>query len=65
MIPTVLGVSLIVFLMMHFIPGDPISILMGDYYTPAPPAQSVRALARAGDHRRLGALHHRQSADLR
>jgi ABC-type proline/glycine betaine transport system permease subunit len=42
MIPTVLGVSLIVFLMMHFIPGDPISILMGDYYTPEA-AAAIRA----------------------
>jgi peptide/nickel transport system permease protein len=41
MIPTVLGVNLIVFLMMHCIPGDPISILMGDYYTPE--AAAIRA----------------------
>jgi peptide/nickel transport system permease protein len=42
LVPTVLGVSVIVFLMMHFIPGDPVSLLLGDYYTEAT-AQAIRA----------------------
>jgi peptide/nickel transport system permease protein len=33
LIPTVLGVTVIIFLMMRFIPGDPVSLLLGDYYT--------------------------------
>jgi peptide/nickel transport system permease protein len=33
LIPTVLGVTLLVFLMMRFIPGDPVTLLLGDYYT--------------------------------
>jgi peptide/nickel transport system permease protein len=35
LVPTVLGVTLLVFLMMRFIPGDPVSLLLGDYATPA------------------------------
>jgi peptide/nickel transport system permease protein len=31
--PTVLGVTIVVFLMMHFIPGDPISLLLGENLT--------------------------------
>jgi peptide/nickel transport system permease protein len=41
MIPTVLGVTLLVFLMMRFIPGDPVSLLLGDYYT-AEAAAAIR-----------------------
>lgn len=42
LVPTVLGVSIIVFLMMHFIPGDPIALLLGDYYTEET-AKAIRA----------------------
>ena len=34
LVPTVLGVTLAVFLMMRFIPGDPVSLLLGDFHTP-------------------------------
>ena len=34
-IPTVLGVTIMVFLMMHFIPGDPVLLLLGNNYTEA------------------------------
>ncbi|MEE8301714.1 MAG: ABC transporter permease [Candidatus Tectomicrobia bacterium] len=33
LIPTVIGVTLIVFLMMRFIPGDPITNMMGEMYS--------------------------------
>jgi peptide/nickel transport system permease protein len=33
LIPTVLGVTLVVFLMMRFIPGDPITNMMGENYS--------------------------------
>lgn len=39
LVPTVLGVTIVVFLMMRFIPGDPVAILMGDYYTEAAAAE--------------------------
>jgi ABC-type dipeptide/oligopeptide/nickel transport system permease component len=42
LIPTVLGVSLLVFLMMRFIPGDPVTLLLGDYYTQET-ADAIRA----------------------
>lgn len=33
-LPTILGVSLIVFLLMRFIPGDPVEIMLGQHATP-------------------------------
>jgi peptide/nickel transport system permease protein len=33
LIPTVLGVTLVVFLMMRFIPGDPVTNMMGEMYS--------------------------------
>jgi len=41
LIPTLLGVTFIVFLMMHFIPGDPITNMMGETYS-AEDAQKLR-----------------------
>lgn len=34
-VPVVLGVSLLVFFMVHFIPGDPVEIMLGDTAQPA------------------------------
>jgi len=42
LVPTVLGVSVLVFMMMRFIPGDPVSLLLGDYYTEET-AKAIRA----------------------
>ena len=33
-IPTVLGITVVVFLAMHAIPGDPVDLLLGDNYSP-------------------------------
>lgn len=33
LIPTIIGVTLIVFLMMHFIPGDPVTNMMGEMFS--------------------------------
>ena len=33
LIPTILGVTLVVFLMMRFIPGDPVTNMMGENYS--------------------------------
>jgi ABC-type microcin C transport system permease subunit YejB len=33
LLPTVLGVTLVVFLMMRFIPGDPVTNMMGEMFS--------------------------------
>jgi peptide/nickel transport system permease protein len=33
LVPTVIGVTLVVFLMMHFIPGDPVTNMMGEMFS--------------------------------
>ena len=38
-VPTVLGITLVVFLMMQSIPGDPVVSLLGDAYTEEGAAQ--------------------------
>lgn len=44
MIPVILGVSLIVFSLMHLTPGDPVQIMLGEYALPADIAQVREAL---------------------
>ena len=34
-IPVILGISFLIFLLMHIAPGDPVSLLLGDDATPA------------------------------
>ena len=34
-IPVILGISFLVFLLMHIAPGDPVTLLLGDDATPA------------------------------
>src|SRR4030095_4982662 len=41
LIPTAMGVTLVVFLMMRFIPGDPVTNMMGETYA-AEDAQKLR-----------------------
>ena len=41
LIPTLLGVTFVVFVMMHFIPGDPVTNMMGETYS-ADDAQKLR-----------------------
>lgn len=44
LIPTVLGVTLVVFLMMRFIPGDPVTNMMGEMYSEEDARQLRREL---------------------
>ena len=34
-IPVLIGISFLIFLLMHIAPGDPVSLLLGDDATPA------------------------------
>lgn len=34
MIPVVIGITIIAFFLIHLIPGDPVSAILGDHYTP-------------------------------
>jgi ABC-type dipeptide/oligopeptide/nickel transport system permease component len=43
-IPVLLGISFLVFMLMHIAPGDPISLLLGDDATPADIEQTRREL---------------------
>ena len=75
LIPTIIGVTLIVFLMMRVIPGDPVANMMGEAYSEAdaqrlrresgpasahPPA--ILQMARLTCAGGLGAFHVYQSA---
>ena len=44
LIPTMIGVTLIVFLMMRVIPGDPVANMMGEAYSEADAQQLRREL---------------------
>jgi peptide/nickel transport system permease protein len=43
-IPVLLGISFLVFMLMHIAPGDPVSLLLGDDATPADIEQTRREL---------------------
>lgn len=43
-IPTVLGVTLLSFILIHLVPGSPVRILLGNHYTPERAAQLTRSL---------------------
>jgi peptide/nickel transport system permease protein len=42
-IPTVLGVTLLSFILIHLVPGSPVRILLGNHYTPERAAQLTRS----------------------
>ena len=65
-IPVILGISFLIFLLMHIAPGDPVSLLLGDDATPAdiertrhewgldrPLHGAVLGFSHSGGHRRL------------
>jgi peptide/nickel transport system permease protein len=43
-IPVLLGISFLVFMLMHIAPGDPVSLLLGDDATPADIERTRREL---------------------
>lgn len=44
MIPVVLGITIIVFFLIHLIPGDPVAAMLGNHYTPQAAANLRHAL---------------------
>jgi peptide/nickel transport system permease protein len=43
-IPTIIGVSIIVFLLIHFIPGDPVDVMLGEKATQEAKAELIQRL---------------------
>ncbi|KYP79865.1 ABC transporter permease [Ferroacidibacillus organovorans] len=43
-IPTVLGVTILSFVLIHIVPGSPVRILLGNHYTPLRAAELTRSL---------------------
>jgi peptide/nickel transport system permease protein len=43
-IPTLLGVSILSFLLLHIVPGSPVQVLLGQHYTPARAAALAHSL---------------------